>query len=592
MDTYKKIPYGLSDFLAIKQENYYFVDKSRYIPELEAADKFLFLIRPRRFGKSSLLSVLECYYDIAMKDEFDLLFKNTYIEEHPTPEKNAHLILKFNFSQVSPEADDVEESFAEYVDECFFFFGEKYREFLDDVYFTMMDKINSAHGKLRFLLKYVGSKRLKVYVLIDEYDNFTNTILSTIGHEKYHTLTHGVGFFRFFFNVLKGAVDQVGSGVSRMFITGVSPVTMDDVTSGFNIGSNISLDPRFNEIVGFTERDVVDILDYYRGFGMPLPDTAETLHLMKQWYGHYRFSDEAEDELFNTDMVLYFVKILFQRGKLPKEMIDRNIKMDYGKLRHLVVLDKRLNGNFSMLSEIIEKGVITSDIVDSFPVDHLIKPKNFISVLFYFGLLSCAKTNELTIPNQTVKSLMYEYLRDGYEDVEVFSVDLWRFANLIRDMAYNGDWKPVFRFLADEVKRQTSIRDYLTGEKVIQTFLLAYLNVADYYIARTEEEMEKGFVDLHLEPFLAKYPDLKYGWLIELKYIKRGDISKESVNESLAAAKRQLTKYAGDERVIRRGKGTTLKCLALVFSGWELKAAEEHKPGEVENVGGVEESKT
>ncbi len=482
----------------------------------------------------------------------------------------------FCLSQVSPEADKVEKSFKEHTDTCFFFFGVRYREFLSESYFKMMEKKESPHGKLEFLLRYIGSKGLKVYVMIDEYDNFTNTILSTIGHEKYHDLTHGAGFFRFFFNVLKGAVDQMDSGVSRMFITGVSPVTMDDVTSGFNIGSNISLDPRFNEIMGFTEQDVVEILEYYRDNGMPLPDADETLHLMKEWYGHYRFSEEADVELFNTDMVLYFVKNLFQLGKFPKKMIDPNIKFDYDKLRHLVVLDKRLNGNFSRLTEIIEKGVITSDIVDSFPVDRLIKPINFISLLFFFGLLSYSKSHELTIPNQSVRSLMYEYIREGYEDVEVFSVDLWRFANLVRDMAYKGDWKPVFRFMADEVKRQTSIRDYLTGEKVIQTFLLAYLNVADYYIARSEKEMGKGFADLYLEPFLPKYPDVRHGYLIELKYMKRGDFSKERVNESLAAAKRQLLKYAGDERVVSRGKGTTLKCLALVFSGWELKAAEEY----------------
>ncbi|MCP4689497.1 MAG: AAA family ATPase [Desulfobacterales bacterium] len=367
-------------------------------------------------------------------------------------------------------------------------------------------------------------------------------------------------------------MDQVDSGVSRMFITGVSPVTMDDVTSGFNIGSNISLEPEFNKILGFTEQDVVDILEYYQPDGAPLSDADETLELIKEWYGHYRFAEEADDELFNTDMVLYFVKNLIKSRKLPKKMIDRNIRIDYEKLRHLVVLDKRLNGNFSRLSEIIEKGVITSEIVDSFPVEQLTKPINFISLLFYFGLLSYSKNLALTIPNRTVRSLMYEYIREGYEDVEVFSVDLWRFVNLIRDMAYKGEWEAVFTFLSDEVKRQTSIRDYLTGEKVIQTFLLAYLNVTDFFIARTEEEVGKGFVDLYLEPFLAKYPDLKYSYLIELKYMKRGDFSEKKAQELLAKAKDQLATYAGDQRVIKRSKGTSLKCIALIFHGWELKA--------------------
>ncbi|MCP4690403.1 MAG: ATP-binding protein [Desulfobacterales bacterium] len=575
MDTCKKIPYGFSNFKKIKQENYYYVDKSRYIPELEAADKFLFLIRPRRFGKSSLLSVLECYYDIARKDEFDLLFKDSYIKKNPTPEKNSHLILKFNFSRVSPEPENVEASFNGHVQNSFFIFEKKYRAFLDDDYFEFMPTRQGVHQKLEFLLDYLGLKDLKVYILIDEYDNFTNTILSTIGHEKYTSLTHGTGFFRFFFNVLKGAVHQVDSGVSRMFITGVSPVTMDDVTSGFNIGSNISLDPRFNAMIGFTEQDVVEILDYYRGFGMPLPDADETLKLMKAWYGHYRFSKKVDVELFNTNMVLYFVKSLFQNGEYPEELIDQNVKIDYDKLRHLVVLDKRLNGNFSRLTEILEKGAVTSKIVNSFPVDRLTKPINFISLLFYFGLLSYSKSHELTIPNQTVRSLMYEYIREGYEDVEVFSVDLWRFANLIRDMAYRGEWEAVFVFLADEVKRQTSIRDYLTGEKVIQTFLLAYLNVTDYFIATTEEEMGKGFVDLYLEPFLAKHPDVKYAWLIELKYMKRGDFSEKKAQKLLGEAKDQLARYARDQRIINRCGGAALKRIALVFHGWELKVLKD-----------------
>ncbi len=202
-------------------------------------------------------------------------------------------------------------------------------------------------------------------------------------------------------------------------------------------------------------------------------------------------------------------------------------------------------------------------------------PENFVSLLFYFGLLSFERPGRLRIPNQTVRKLMYGYFREGYRDTEVFSVDLWRFANLIRDMAYNGNWEPVFRFLTDEVEKQTSVRDYLSGEKVVQTFLLAYLNVTDYYLTRSEEEMGKGFADLWLEPFADKYPDMRYAWLIELKYMKRSEFSEERMKAKLAEAEAQLAGYAADERVVSRCGGTMLRCLTLVFSGWELKAAEE-----------------
>jgi hypothetical protein len=276
-------------------------------------------------------------------------------------------------------------------------------------------------------------------------------------------------------------------------------------------------------------------------------------------------------------MVLYFLKNLMMSGTVPDEMIDPNVKVDYGKLRHLIVLDKRLNGNFSHLKTIIETGRITSKIALSFPLENLIKPKNFISLLYYFGLLSHREDKELIIPNRTVLELMYGYLRDAYEDVDIFTIDLWHFANLIRNMAYQGEWQPVFQFLADEVEKQTSIRDYLSGEKVIQTFLLAYLNVADYYISRTEVEMGKGFVDLYLEPFFPKYEDVKYAYLIELKYITQSKFTSKVLQEQVKEAKRQLRQYASDPRVIKANRGVNLISVMLIFREWELVHCEEVK---------------
>jgi len=571
----KQIPYGISSYKTIRQENNYYVDKTHYIPQLETAGKFLFLIRPRRFGKSSLLSMLECYYDMARTEEFEALFAETYIHAHPTPEKNAHLILKFDFSKVKPEIDQVESSFNAHIRNSLFFFEKKYRSLLDDDYFKMMESHQEVDQQLGFLLNYIGMKGHKVYIFVDEYDNFTNTILTTAGQSHYQKLTHGTGFFRFFFSVLKGATGEVDSGISRLFITGVSPVTMDDVTSGFNIGLNISLYPNFNEILGLNEQNVTTILKYYQEHGCTLPDLNETLALMKAWYVNYLFSRTASNHLFNTDMVLYFLKNFMAYETIPDEMVDPNIKVDYSKLRHLVVLDRRLNGNFSRLKAIIETGQINAQIATSFPVEDLIKPNNFISLLYYFGLLSYQDEEELIIPNRTVKKLMYSYLRDGYEEVDVFSIDLWQFANFVRNMAYIGEWKPVFEFLAQEVKKQTSIRDYLSGEKVIQTFLLAYLNVTDYYMTRTEEEMGKGFVDLYLEPFLAKYEKVKYGYLIELKYITRGDFTQELLQEKIEDAKNQLQQYATDSRVIDGNRGINLRLIMLIFNGWELVHLEE-----------------
>ena len=417
----KKIPYGIASYKTIREQGYYYADKTRFIPELESAGRFIFLIRPRRFGKSSFLTVLECYYDISRKEKFTFFFDGTDIGKKPTPEKNSYLILKFNFSQVNPALEKMESSFQGHAKNVFFFFGMRYRDLLGEDYFAMMESHREAHQKLEFLLNYAGAKGLKVYVLIDEYDNFANTILSAEGMDKYHEITHGAGFFRSFFNILKGAGDQADSGLGRMFITGVSPLAMDDVTSGFNIGRNISLLPQFNEMLGFMPEDVQDILAYY-GFGV------ENFHgatrLMGQWYDNYRFSAESKRSVFNTDMVLYFMLNYLETGMPPGNMIDQNVRIDYVKLRHLLLLDRRLNGNFGYLAEIVETQKTSPAVVaESFPAERLLKPSNFISLLFFFGLLSHSGEGDLRVPNLTVKKLMYEYLREGYEDADVFSLD-------------------------------------------------------------------------------------------------------------------------------------------------------------------------
>jgi hypothetical protein len=452
----KMIPYGISSYKSIRENNnYYYVDKTRYIPQLESAGQFLFLIRPRRFGKSSFLSVLEGYYDIARQDEFDHLFAGTDIHKHPTSEKNAYLILKFNFSQVDPALDKVESSFKGHVRNSFFIFGEKYKAFLDKQYFKMMESHEEPHQQLEFLLNYVALKGLKVYILIDEYDNFTNSILSTAGETHYHNLTHGAGFFRFFFAILKGGLDQMDSGISRLFITGVSPVTMDDLTSGFSIGRNISLHPHFNELLGFTETDIIEMLSYYRDNGMKLPDLNETLNMMTVWYDHYCFSKHASTHLFNTDMVIYFMSHFIELQAYPDEMIDPNIKFDYGKLRDLMRLDNGMNDYFGYLSEIIKTEQIYSQVVTTFPVERLAKHENFISLLYYFGLLSYKANNELIIPNRTVQSLIYRVLCEGYEEVDVFSIDLWQMTDFFKQIDTHEDKQPLVEFFAREVEQQT-----------------------------------------------------------------------------------------------------------------------------------------
>lgn len=570
----KRIPYGIGDYRRLREANAYYVDKTQFIPLLEEAAFYLFLIRPRRFGKTLWLSVLQHYYDIAFAEEFDALFSGTYIGEHPTPARNSYLVLMLNFSTVNPDPRYVQASFDDSVQALLGSFLRRYERFFSAQEQQEILTADNAEQQLRRLFLHVGEKDLKLYLLIDEYDNFANTILTTQGQAAYHELTHGGGFFRYFFNLLKGATSGQMSGLARLFITGVSPVTMDDVTSGFNIGDNLSLEPHLNEIMGFTQDEVAQILAHYHEAGA-LPLDWETCQpLLEAWYDTYRFAAQAETHLYNSDMVWHFVKQAISRGQVPDDLIDQNVRVDYNKLRHLLTVDRHLNGNFSLLQQIINLGETTGSIVPSFPVERLTARENFVSLLYYMGLLTFTGIQQarpvLQIPNLTIRHLMYGYLRDGFADVNVFRIDLWYFSNLMHAMAYHGAWRPVFEFLAQEIEKQASVRDYLGGEKMVQGFLLAYLNVTNFFLTWSERELGGGFVDMYLEPFLARYPDMPYGYLIELKYIPKSEYTPARQAELLQQARAQLRQYAADARVQAVARAVTLKKIILVYRGWEL----------------------
>lgn len=579
----KRIPYGVADYGRLRRENAYYVDKTYYIPKLEAAPFYLFCIRPRRFGKSLWLSVLQHYYDVNQSDNFEFLFGETYIGQHPTPDRNSYLILFLNFALVNPAIDKVEASFESTGTNEINDFLQRYQRFFSEERVQYIQEGANIADKLQRIFYHAARQQLKIYLLIDEYDNFANTILTSHGQQAYHDLTHGGGFFRYFFNLLKGATGGQISGLTRLFITGVSPVTMDDVTSGFNIGTNISIDSRFNEMIGFTEAEVQTMLHAYSSYGLLPLGVEASLQLMQLWYNHYRFGQRAEHAMYNSDMVLYFLLRTEADEGIPLDLIDQNIRIDYGKLRHLMAIDHRLNGNFSVLKTIIEEGETTSPINPSFPLEQLLNRENFISLLYYFGLLSMAGTADskprLRIPNRTVKDLMYGYLRSALADVSVFKLDVWQLSRLLDDMAFRGDWRPFFDYLNAQIQQQASVRDHLNGEKVLQGFLIAYLNVTHNFLTWSEREMGGGFVDLYLEPFLARYPGIKYGYLIELEYISETQFNKKGFDQSLAQekaeAEAQLRQYAQDARIAQVAQQVTMKKLVLIYKGWELVYAAE-----------------
>ena len=575
----KRIPYGISDFQLLASDDYYYVDKTRFIEEIEKAPSFLFLIRPRRFGKSLFLSMLELYYDVNTRDQFDVLFGKYYIGQHPTPKRNSYLILTFNFSQVNPEPDALMDSFEEHTSFCFDHFNAKYAGLLGDDYLEGYAKATNAGARLEYVALRCLQAGLPVYLIIDEYDNFTNVVLSRYGHSRYHDLTHGAGFFRFFFNKIKGATTDVGASFKRMFISGVSPVTLDDVTSGFNIASMITLDPRFNEVLGFTEGEVREMLEYYKSEGRWEGDTEEILDVMRKWYDNYCFAKDCTDvKMYNPDMVLYFVNYLTSNRKVPEALVDNNVRTDYKKLKYLIILDKHLNGNFSRIKEIAEKGEITTDIQTSFPAEDLIQPDNFISLLFYFGILTIDRVEYgdlvLKVPNLTIRQILFSYIEQGYRDADVFEIKTFQLRGLMRDMAYRGAWRPVFEYFAEEVRNQTSIRDYIEGEKAIQTLHLVYMNLTSYFVIFPEQEMGKGFSDLWMSPNFLHHPEMQYCYVVEFKYLKH-EATDAEVAAKLEEAREQLRQYATDAKYAAAKGHTTLRRIAVVYRAWELAALEE-----------------
>ena len=602
---YPRIPYGWADFRAMRLEGRLYVDKTRFLRPLED-ERFVFLIRPRRFGKSCWLSLLENYYDRKWASEFEQVFGGTHIGQEPTENRHSFVVLRFDFSVVHDAPETLEREFEDY---CRLEIEEALERnpdlFPADAVARVLDH-PSASGKLNALFREARRRGVRLYLLIDEYDNFANTILAHHGADAYHELTHGSGFYRNFFAALKGGAGRSGGGLERLFITGVSPIALDDVTSGFNIGKNISLAPEFNAMLGFTEAEVRGLLKVYRKAHVLSLDEDVALDTMREWYDGYRFAKRTEETVYNTDMVLYFLDAAVPNKPMPDDLIDVNVRIDYGKLRHLLTVSRgqaqannvrrsaarvtekagaarQLNGNFDVLRRVVGEGQADAEIQASFPLERLGQRDNFLSLLHYFGLLTIREAlggrMRLHIPNQTVRQLLYGHLRDAYDDVGVLSMDVLALADTVWRMARDGEWQPVFDFLRDAIAEQTSIRDYLDGEKVIQGLLAAYLGVSRHFLMRTEPELNKGFADIALEPLTAQHPELRHGYLIELKYLKRGeDASKAKVQAVVENAHDQLRRYLADDRLAQAYPSAQFTGLAVVFHGWEMVSCQAVAP--------------
>ena len=410
MGEIKQIPYGVADFVAVREQNMYYVDKTMYLEKLEAQPRNLFFIRPRRFGKSLFISMMRAYYDKAMAGEFDKLFGDLWVGQHPTPLKNRYQVLYLDFSQVGGNIDQLEEHFEEYLAMTLNAFMRKYQADYPADIVKEFFQVQTYSGKLRLIFDNAQPAKIPLFLIIDEYDNFTNVVLNEKGEAVYHAITHADGFYRDLFKKFKGNFE-------RIFLTGVSPVTLDDLTSGFNIGWHLSTNPRFDKMLGFSTEDVRTMFTYYKGAGR-LPqdcDLEAMIADMKPWYDNYCFAEEclkSDVRVFNCDMVLYYLSHYVDRGCPPKQMLDPNTKTDYSKLRKLLQFDKLDGDRKGVLMKIAEEGQIVTELFTSFPARELTNPEIFPSLLFYYGMLTIKGTRGnrliLGIPNNNARALIEE----------------------------------------------------------------------------------------------------------------------------------------------------------------------------------------
>ena len=553
----KKIPYGISSFETIKTEGYYFVDKTMFIEKIENLGvRYLFFLRPRRFGKSLFISMLEHYYDINGAGQFERLFGDTYIGRNPTPLRNSYPVLRFNFSMVRTQGtvEEIKNSFCLNVWGAMDFFISKYKTMygLEEEISKKIEKKLDPGEMLLVFQSEMKRKHVSFYMIIDEYDNFANNVLIEHNAETYQRITHSGGFLRNFFTLIKGFTD--GREIDRLFISGVSPLVMADVTSGFNIGDNISLWPDFGAMVGFTREELKELIDYY------IPEKYEMLFpLLSEWYDNYCFDNKLKiKNLFNSTSILYFIKDYLRGNEIPIELIDENLRTDYGKLRFLIIQDKKLNGNFNILSEIAETQQTVSTLVRSFALDELISDNKFKSLLFYLGFLSIEKIDfagniTFKIPNKLISTLLWDYIRKATN--EFYSLDLKvDFLNHgFSQMALASIWRPLFQYILDKFYDAVSIRDFTFHEEGLKTFLLAWLNLTNLYDVTSEQEKNKGYADICLGPDRRFTEYVKYDYIIELKYLKAEEIDTQAKVESAAKqsiekATAQLLQYATDNK--------------------------------------------
>jgi hypothetical protein len=561
-----KFPYGFSDFHLIRSENYFYVDRTSHIPLIETAGHQLLFLRPRRFGKSLLLSMLENYYDVAKADEFDKLFGDLAIGKNPTPKHNQYLMMKWDFSNVNPkgEPQQIEMRLYHYINRCIQDFADKYQALLPKGYIEI-----NQEDTIDSFLSMLGAVRqtpYRLYLLIDEYDNFANEVMmgrGEINPERYKTLTSAESLVKALFKTVKSA--SGGLGLERVFITGASPILLSDMTTAYNVAENIYFQPEFNDLCGFKQAELETVLKkVVVECGLKPEYSKDAQLIMQAFYNGYSFSEMSNELVYNPTLALYCLKYLQHNCQFPSQMLDENLTMDLNKLIYL----SRLPNGIGILKQALNKTppLVISLLANRFGIEEMLKTNQsnqfIISLLYYLGILTLDGTTDLRelrfkIPNNVVRKLYVEHL---FKMLLPSDTERETLRQMAKDFYQSGDLQAICDFMTQRYFKVFDNRDYKdANELTIKTAFLTVLFNDVWYIMDSEMAVKRRYTDLTM----LLRPDFRHtrlqNFLLEFKYLKLSEVglsgeevkkltvaeleALEPVQEKLEQAKQQLLDY-------------------------------------------------
>ena len=534
-----KMPYGISKYEKIVNDGYYYVDKTKYIEKLEnLPETSIMFLRPRKFGKTLFTSVLENYYDKNKADQFEKLYGNTYIGKNPTKLKNSYCILRFKFSGINTENEETTmKSFKNKTMSFIKLFAERYGI---DFY---INEEREAEDILNDLFKafYIQKPDDKIYVIVDEYDHFANELLGFYP-EHFRSLVSKNGRVRKWYEVLKEGTETV---VDRIFITGVAPITLDSLTSGFNIGKDITQDEEYNDMMGFTKEELVEILNNQE---ISIDEQEKILPIMKENYDGYKFSLNVENQIYNSNMCLFFLSEYTWSRKVPDRLIDMNIASDYSKIGKMLDLCKGEN-RLEILRKTVQGEPIIDTIVEKFNPAIEFTETHMISMLYYLGYLTISGESlgmpELRIPNKVMKEIYADYFMQLMDKEAEFRIDSSIIQQILREIALEGKIGKMVEILKIYLNNLSN-RDLIKfDEKYIKLIFYCIAMNMPIYSVKSEMEVNRNYPDILLVP-----RDRTKGYkaiMVEFKYLKKGEIAK--LEDKQKEAREQIERYSEFEDI-------------------------------------------